>query len=729
MNFRYSSPAGAGLSLAPVFPMSILAVALALGSGAAQAQQTGAAHASAVDESTPSPESDAQGLTLPAITVHARGSDESAKDLPYGLSVISGETLTERRLLSVEQVLRATPGVNINSSGGANVSTIYIRGVGALYPMSMDDSSVAMNVNGSPMSMRNISIGTLDVDQVEILKGPQGTLFGGMGEAGGINLATRQPTRETEGYARVEYGQDKQFLTEAAVGGALTDSLAGRLAIRGSGSDHWIENSRSGAPLSKPRDLAFRGSLLWDITPDTSALVSAERHKMQHLGEQLVLRPYGKPPIVDMDPSLLDDAKKTVERYALELDHRYTGSRLTAITAFTDTYNIAPVVYDARLQNAMGRGSSEFWNVDEARERMLTQDLRLGSLPQSKVFWVTGLSFSKSDRSYDTPRNTYGNASANYRDFTTERYGVYGEATYPLTDALKLTTGLRQSWDRKTYDGQYHGSGQVTGDHRKLDDSFTTGRVALSYALTPNTSLYGTYARGYNPGGFNDYAAQPADSEPYKSAKTDSFELGFKMESADRRYGLNGSVYMNRVHNNHLLSYDSATYVVSVMNADTRSKGAELEGVWRLDNGLAFTAGLSFIDAEIATTVTGIGDGDVMAGNRMPDVSRWSVALGATYRKALPGFLGLSSPVFDARVDYQYVGSRPADPQNHFDLSAYHKVDMRLGIANGRAEYYVWGNNLLDEQPDLYGYFAPPSVAYGAPARGRTLGVGLSYAF
>jgi iron complex outermembrane receptor protein len=670
-----------------------------------------------------------EAAALPAITVHARGTGETDKDLPYTVNVMDGVTLEERRMLNVEQVLRATPGVNVNSSGGANVSTIYIRGVGALYPMSMDDSSVALNVDGSPLSTRHISIGTLDVDQIEVLKGPQGTLFGGMGEAGAVNLTTRRPTREWEGYARAEYGQERQFLTEAAVGGPLTDKLAGRFAIRAGGSDHWIENARNDRPLSKPRDVAFRGSLLLDITARTSALVSAERHQIRHLGEQLVLMPYGRPPTVDMDPSLLDDAKKTVERYTLQADHRFDGAKLTATSAYTDSYNIGPVVYDRRLQTAMGRGSSEFWNVDEAREHLFTQDLRLASLPGADVFWVTGLSYSHATRSYDTPRNTYGEASAKYRDFDTDRYGVYGEMTYPVAEQWKLTTGLRQSWVKKTYAGEYHGGGSVQTDHRKLDDSFTTGRIALAYALTSETTVYGSYGRGYNPAGFNDYAAQPADSAPYKAAETNSYELGFKFLSADGRYGLNGSVYLNQVRNNHLLSYDSATYVVSALNADTRSKGAELQGNVRLDNGLGFTAGLSYIDAKIMTTVSGIGDGDVQAGNRVPDVSRWSGTLGVTYRRAMPAFMGLSAPVLNARLDYQYVGKRAADPQNHFDLDDYHLLNARLGLANGRAEYYVWGSNLLNQQYDLYGYFAPPSVAYGVPARGRTLGVGVSYTF
>nr|MCR2502422.1 TonB-dependent receptor [Salmonella enterica] len=109
--------------------------------------------------------------------------------------------------------------------------------------------------------------------------------------------------------------------------------------------------------------------------------------------------------------------------------------------------------------------------------------------------------------------------------------------------------------------------------------------------------------------------------------------------------------------------------------------------------------------------------------------SRWGGTLGVTYRHAMPAMLAMSAPVFNARVDYQYVGKRAADPQNHFDLGSYQLLNARLGVANGRAEYYVWGSNLLNRQYDLYGYFAPPSVAYGAPARGRTLGVGVSYTY
>jgi len=199
--------------------------------------------------------------TLPAVTVSARGVDtqEEAKDLPFGISVITDEVIEQRGLHSVEDVLRATPGVSVNSSGGANVSSIYIRGVGALYPMSMDDSSVVVNIDGSPVSSRHISLGNLDVEQVEVFKGPQGTIFGGLGEAGAVRISTRKPTREFEGHVKGEYGQRAQYSLESAVGGPLTDRLSGRFAALQSGYEYPITNLQTGKPVSKPDTQAWRG--------------------------------------------------------------------------------------------------------------------------------------------------------------------------------------------------------------------------------------------------------------------------------------------------------------------------------------------------------------------------------------------------------------------------------------------------------------------------------------
>ncbi|UXM98640.1 TonB-dependent receptor plug domain-containing protein [Xanthomonas hortorum pv. pelargonii] len=195
-----------------------------------------------------------QATDLPTVTVSARLADESAKDVPFGLSVTRRSDIEAGRLLNIKEVLRNTPGVDVSSYGGSNDGNVRIRGVGSLNQVSIDDGSVVLNVDGVAISMRHASLATFDVEQVEVLKGPQGTLFGRNSEAGAINVTSRRPTREREGYVRVEAGEQGQQLQEAALGGALSEHLSGRIAVRHSGYDAWVDNAQDGRPLVEPRE-------------------------------------------------------------------------------------------------------------------------------------------------------------------------------------------------------------------------------------------------------------------------------------------------------------------------------------------------------------------------------------------------------------------------------------------------------------------------------------------
>lgn len=669
-----------------------------------------------------------QPLQLPVSTVTARMEQEDPKEVPISLSVISGEQLRTQRLNTLESALRNTSGVSVNSSGGPNDFNVLIRGVGSLYQMSMDDSSVAFNIDGVPVSSRSLGFETLDVERIEVLKGPQGTLSGAIGQAGAVNITTRQPTREREGYVRGEVGQQGQFLTEGAVGGPLTENLSGRLAVRRAGYDSWIDNDQTHHPQTKPRNEAYRGSLLWDLNDDTHVLFSAERQKSKRATNSLVLRPYGSDPSLDLTPGLFDDNYKTTERYAIKVEHDFANSRLTS-TSSTSTADFEGLIaYDSKLMGALYGTPSEFWVVDKSFERSWSQDVHLSSLPDSQVFWVTGLAATRSERTYDTPRNTYGTSGAKFRDFTTTTYAGYGEVTFPLTEQLKLTTGYRHSWDRKTYDGEYFSGSDSVNDSRRLTDNYGTGRAALSYAITPQTNVYVQLARGYKSGGFNDYASQVSDSEPYKAAVSKAAELGFKSETDDRRGRLNGALFFTRVHDDHLLGYDAATFATNAFNADTRTRGAELEGSWRFDYGLSVAASATYLDAKITSAVKGIQAGDVAAGNRTPDVPRWSGNFNVAWEHPLGSFAGLGETTLNTSLNYHLVGERAADPQNHFNLDNYEKLDLRAGLHSKFGEVYAYADNLLNQTYDTYGFYSDP-VAYGAPARRRTLGVGYTYQF
>jgi iron complex outermembrane recepter protein len=670
-------------------------------------------------------EADSAEVELKTVTVTARQSEERAVDVPFGISVIDGDQLESRHLQTVEGALRSVPGVEVSSWGDPNSANVLIRGVGSLYQVSQDDGSVALNVDGVPMSMRNVSLGTLDVEQVEVLKGPQGTLFGGNSLAGAINITTRKPTRYFEGHIRGEYGKDNQHTEEMVVSGPLSEHLSGRFALRNSGSDLWVDNAETGKPLARPTDQAFRGSLLWDNGTGTTALFRAEHEKNKHSPSLTILRPYGDPAKLDFTPGLFENNHKTVDIYSLEVNHDLSHSRLTSITAYSRTDFLGVKGYDKQLMQALYGYPIEYIGTDSSNERTVSQELRLSSLPSAPVFWVAGAYLSSTNRSFDS---YYSANNRQNRDFKTDSYAAYGEVTYPLTEKWKVTGGLRHSWDKKRYDATYIGTSTVL-DSRKLDENYTTGRVALSYAITPSVNIYGAFSRGYQSGGFSDFTTQVADSTPYKPAHSNALEVGFKTESTDHRLALNGALFLTKVKDAHLLGYDYTTMATSTINADTESKGAELEGTWQVGRGFELSGGVSYTDATITSDATGVNGGDVQSGNQVPNVPHWSGNLAVTYRKAIPEFMGLSTPVLNTRLSYQHVGARAADAQNHFDLGSYRKVDMRIGLISGNTEVYVYGNNLLNKQYDLYGYYFTPTVTAGAPARGRTFGVGAAYYF
>ncbi|WP_444913115.1 TonB-dependent receptor [Microbulbifer sp. PAAF003] len=668
---------------------------------------------------------------MEVVEVTARLTKEKAKDVPFSLSVVSEEDLKNRLLLNFEDALRSAPGVDVYSSSGAVDANIRIRGVGSLTQVNKDDGSVVVNLDGVSMPAGNVSLGTLDIERLEILKGPQGTLFGRNSEAGAINITTNKPTEEFEAYGRVELGEDNQSLYQTVISGPFSESLRGRVAIRHISEDHWVENTTNGDPMTEPKDLAFRGSLEWDLGAKTSALFIAEKQQQEGFLNLQLLQPFGDDPGSEHTPGAFDDNEKTVERFSTEINHQWANTQLTSITALVNTDFSYLTGFDQETAQAVFNFPMEYLRGDSQDEQTISQDLRLSSLPEASTFWVIGLNLQEGERSFDSiDLVSFANQ---YRDYDTDSQAIYGETTLPVTDSLKFTAGLRYTQESKKYAGEYSSYGTdgnlyVSQDQRDLDDSYTTGRLALGYSLSNSTNIYAVAARGYKSGGFNDFALQSADSVAYKPATVDTFELGIKNESDS--LNISGAVFFSSVEDDHLLGFDFASYSSAAVNADTETFGAELEADWFITEQFSIAGGLSFLDTEITKDVYGVSGGDVLAGNEVPDVPSWSASLALNYYQPLPDFMGLSAPALNTNLTVRHVDERPADAQNHFNLDAYSKVDLRVALQTDSMELYLFADNLLDEQYQLYGYtnaiFAP-DARIGAPAKGRRAGVGVLY--
>lgn len=639
--------------------------------------------------------------TLPAVTVQARQVREKVQELPFTLNVLDEAQLEERRLTSLEDVLRGTPGVEVNSWGGVENANVRIRGVGSLYQGSSDDNSVIVNMDGAPVSVGNVGPGTLDVEQVEVLKGPQGTLFGRNSTAGAINIRTRKPQLgRWEGSARGEAGSSRQHLAEGVLNAPLGQQAAARLALRHSGQDYWYRNTLTGRPVSRPRDEALRASLLWQPQAATEVLLRASHHESGRYQNALRLRHgtgrYSDQELTSAHP--LDGNFTRTGLYTLQVQHDFSGAQLTSVTSHERNkgFNI----------NMTGREMMRLYmGVDMDMPQVLgykgdswNQDLRLSSHPGSRVFWVAGANALRRDS-----RNLDG------RSFSVDADALYGETTWPVgASGLSLTAGLRHTRER-----------------------YTTGRAGLGWALSPQTRVYLTWARGHKSGGFSgsDFSDGAGDGSYYRPGRVDSVEAGLKHESADGRLRLDAALFHNRIKDDRMAAFNPATRLTRMVNVDTRSQGLEAQAHWRLGAGLTASGGLTWLRARIASGDVTTPIGVVRNGYRLPDVPRLSALLGLQWQRQLTAFWGLRSPALNARLTLRHVGRRAANVENSFDLGSYRKLDLRVGVSSGAVEVYLWADNLLNARYDLYGYYMGGGLQGGMSARGRSAGVGAVYFF
>ncbi len=670
---------------------------------------------------------DESPATYEEVVVTARYLAESAQDLPFSVSVLDGETLDRARLYSIEDALRSSVGVDVSSFGGFNDTNVRMRGVGSLFQINGEDSSVVMNVDGVPLSARSATLATMDIERVEILKGPQGTLFGRNSEAGAINITTRRPSQLTEGHVSASAGEEGQYVVEGALGGALLETLSARIAIRAAGADSVVHSAQNNNPVLEAEDLGWRTSFLWQPAEATSLLLVAEQQDQEGRNGLEVLQPWGDPPTQNVPPGV-QFGENDQERYSLEINHDFSDFRFTSLTSRTSNDTDARGCQSSNLAFALYGVPADVCQDVHSEYDTLNQDFRLTALTGSEVFWVAGVNGSRIERRYDNGVLLFGNSAE--REFETRSAAVYGEVSYPFAQRWSVTAGARFTSEEKDYDGFFFFMGVPTGeDHRDLSDDYWTGRIALAFEVSEEVNIYGVVARGYKTGGYTDFTSQVADGEPLEPATVESIELGVKGSINEGRFSFTGALFFNEVEDDHLLGFDPATFAAQGLNTDTESQGVEVEGSWLPNENWTFSLGLGYTDAEIKSSVVGASGGDVQAGNSVPDVAPWNGLMRVNYVTPLPDFLGLASPELDVLLTYRYLDERPGNPQNQFELDSNEKLDAQIMLRGSGIELSLWGDNLLNDRNDLYGYFYGPGLVTGAPTRERTVGATVSYRF
>jgi len=503
--------------------------------------------------------------TLQEVTVTAQRRTERLQDVPISVQVVTGQTLAEQNHNSLEDLTQTVPDVHVGPSGAT--SDMYIRGIGSGGNESFDQS-VGLFIDDIYHGRSRTTQATfLDLDRIEVLKGPQSIFFGNNAIAGAVSIITKKPGDTLDGFARALYGEYGQYAAEGAVGGPINDKFGARAALTFNGGDGWIKNVNTGEHVPHVHDMAGRVTLLFKATEDLEASLKIEGSKHREAGAafsgqpmQIVNCPPPAPITANFagpgcaqylsvgglptgfdnnrtgdDPGQGNDLS-TFEN-VLTINYHRWGHTLTSVSGF---YNYH---FDLQFGND---GTPLTLLTTEAPEKyhQFSQEFRVASAAGQAIEYLAGAYFQTGDTFFGLENNYFfatpfvppSSPLAAYlplgRNITLSQtehsYAVFGSVTWNATERLKLSGGVRGSWVDKSYtQNLFYGTGtQPYGGFVPLpaalespsgffgqgvpgtlngdrSDQAWMPSVRMQYKIDPQAMIYASYARGFKAGGFN----------------------------------------------------------------------------------------------------------------------------------------------------------------------------------------------------------------------------------
>lgn len=684
--------------------------------------------------------STAQGAnTVGTITVTAERRADTIQEVPLAISAVSGDDLAESNIYDTEALASTVPGLVLQRDV---VGKAVIRGIGTENFTVGGDPGVAVYNDGAYMARSSTAIfDFFDVERVEVLRGPQGTLYGRNATGGVINVISNAPTDYFEARGSFTYGNYDQIRAEAAISGPITDGVRFRIAGLYSKRDGFTENifpgieSRGLDELDTKDLFAIRARLDIDL---------GDRVELELIGD--IYRDDSNPPAFWYTDDTLPwqgpdsiyprDLRTVAQGYEtgtpglpdLEVGqaNRQDQDGLTARLTYdgdaisvTSTTSYREIGFDWIND---GDGLSDYLVVYFQRDEseQFSQDLQIASAGDGPFQWIAGAFYltEDSDGLYAIPLGpAFGNSTIAYIGTNeTEAFGVFAEGSYTFGD-LTVTAGLRYSDESK--DATLNYLFPLIGLDLDFDESLSfdafTPRFVIEYQATPDVNLYASVTRGFKSGGFS-LLDNPLNS--FDAEKIWAYEAGLKSQFAEDRVRLNLAGFY----------YDYTDQQLSqVTNLATQTTNAGSSTIWGLEAelvailapGFTVEGNLAYLDTEFDEFCTtdsrnpalpldaanctfddGMGGTFVtsnLAGNSLPRAPDFTSFLAATYETELSNSLNGS-----ARIEWQYTGdqffsvfNRPTIRQEGYSL-----FNASIGISNADERWSLrfWGRNIFDEE-------------------------------
>ncbi len=650
------------------------------------------------------------------ITVTAQKQEENVQDVPMSITVLGGQEIEDRGIESLWNLVDYVPNLMTFDAGmTTTVTQPTMRGLSA--PAMSFATSVGLYVDGVPtINAFGFEEGFIDIERIEVLRGPQGSLYGKNAETGVINIITHQPGNEFRGVVSGKLGALLSSSTDEPFTGGASLSLSGpivkdRLFFSVAGQydrqDGFVENTRTAQAADDRKKWFGRGKLRW--TPfdelDMTLLVSRISHDGDAGSMNLTASGAAKfgmtAPAYRKVSSDVDSWKETqVDVSSLKLSYALNDAiTLTSITALKETSVDGENDFDFTSAPIM-----KF--VQGSQFKKFSQELRLNGVTQ-RLKWLVGFYYDQDENDIVTSNVMPSGARQNNNDIDGDGYAVFGQVSYFVTDKLNLIGGLRY----EKQDMEYRNN--ILDYEREESWDEVSPKIALEYHINPELMTYASISKGYRSGGFNFVAEQP-QYYSYDSETLWSYEVGMKSSFLDNRLVVNGSLYYMDISDMQVEEAVSPFVSYTTNAAEASAIGGELEVVAKLTRQLSLIAGFGYTDIEFDTFSDAKGDYE---GNKNPYAPDYTFNIGAQYRH---------SNGFYARADLIGYGEIFFDKTNEYSRDAYQIVNAKLGYETENYDLYLYGRNVFDEEYDSVGYYSGFYTMYSDPGE---IGLKVTYRF
>ena len=740
--------------------MSSRGVAAAFGAGVLVVTTLARAEPAANDAAV-----DTSGLS--EIVVTAERKQESVQNVGIAIAVLSGDSLAAKSITYVNDLQNAVPSLQIEPAFGSSQPQFRLRGVGFIDYTSNNASPVGVSIDDVALALPIQTQGLLfDIDRVEVLYGPQGTLYGRNTTGGEVNFITNRPTADTHAGFTFEYGTHNEFTAEGFLSGTIAPTLLGRISFSTEQGGAWQRDRLTGDSLGDADRLGVRAQLEWDPTEALNFRLNAHfsQDKSDEIGLHLIA-PYHPYNAGAEGPTIPADSSRYVTGWQLDpvfaniigigpnskpgLDNSNNGIDLTSNIDFGGAKLTSITAYNRMIRREYSDwDATQYYDSDEYFRSYLdviSEEARIASTGTGPFSWVGGVFYSDQRlqenfySDFSDAKGIGGIVLTKYGQ-NANSFGEFGQVDYKFNDALKATLGVRE--DHETRELVNLNTGFLTGppistftgllNPPSTTSNLPSGKFEIDYTPQAGTMFYESVSRGVKSGGFTAHNTTSAPAvDAFKPERLTAYEIGVKSDVTPT-FRVDAAVFYYRYRDQQLLGKVldavSGSYIGQFANANSRISGGEVEIEWRPISGLLISQYYGFAEGYYTSALYNSDTPPVNYNGRPESFPKNSYGGDVSYQWGVANYIVTAESNYsfhDTYSQFYLLGS------NDFTVPSYWLANANLSLAPtaGPWTLTLWGRNLFNKSYDITRNFFLPGTEIAQAGEPATFGFRFNYKY